>query len=502
MKTFDELFAELAERDAVPARRTPAPWRLLDAGVHAIGKKVVEEAAEVWMAAEHEGAERTAEEIAQLLYHVQVLMVALRPDARRRLRTAVTARPRSTCCASPSPTRDRCPSRPAQMLREAGYRQRTDPRELVLQDPDNDTEFFFLRPRDIAIYVGSGQLDVGITGRDLLLDSGAAADEILPLGFGELDVPLRRPAGHGAHRRRPRRAAGRDRLPRAGREAPGGGRGHGRGDPARRRGRDRGAPRRRRRHRRRRRDRDARCARPGWRSSASRSCSPRRCSSAATRRSSRRPAVDQLVRRLQGVIVARTLRDDGLRRPGRPASRQACALTPGIESPTVSPLHDEGWVAVRAMVPRARHQPGHGRPVRPRRPRHPRHRHPRLPAVADGGPGGGTARAADQASCLAGLGAGPSSSPAERRWRRGGPGSRAAAAPVRRHRAGRHDPGRPRGPGPARARALRGTGRTVGLWTAVPAGHGAGAGLPGLPGPARCVRDDRRLSAASAWAGS
>src|ERR1700675_3141885 len=69
------------------------------------------------------------------------------------------------------------------MLVEAGYRQRSDPRELVLQDPDNDTEFFFLRPRDIAVYVGSGQLDVGVTGRDLLLVSAAAADEILPLGF-------------------------------------------------------------------------------------------------------------------------------------------------------------------------------------------------------------------------------------------------------------------------------------------------------------------------------
>ena len=51
------------------------------------------------------------------------------------------------------------------MLREAGYRQRADARELVLTDADNDTEFFFLRPRDIAVYVGSGQLDVGVTGR-------------------------------------------------------------------------------------------------------------------------------------------------------------------------------------------------------------------------------------------------------------------------------------------------------------------------------------------------
>src|SRR5689334_25078260 len=71
----------------------------------------------------------------------------------------------------------------SQMLVEAGYRQRHDARELVLLDADNDTEFFFLRPRDIAIYVGSGQLDVGITGEDLLLDSGAPAEVIIQLGF-------------------------------------------------------------------------------------------------------------------------------------------------------------------------------------------------------------------------------------------------------------------------------------------------------------------------------
>src|SRR5665213_2455397 len=62
------------------------------------------------------------------------------------------------------------------MLREAGYRQRADARELVLSDPENDTEFFYLRPRDIAVYVGSGELDLGITGEDLLLDSGADAE--------------------------------------------------------------------------------------------------------------------------------------------------------------------------------------------------------------------------------------------------------------------------------------------------------------------------------------
>ncbi len=75
MKSFDSLFAELTETVALrrDGSRTVAEF---DAGVHAIGKKVVEEAAEVWMAAEHESSERTAEEISQLLYHVQVLMLA------------------------------------------------------------------------------------------------------------------------------------------------------------------------------------------------------------------------------------------------------------------------------------------------------------------------------------------------------------------------------------------------------------------------------------------
>ena len=73
----------------------------------------------------------------------------------------------------------------AEMLREAGYRQRRDPRELMLTDAENEVEFFYLRPRDIAVYVGAGTLDVGITGRDLLLDSGADAREVMPLGFAE-----------------------------------------------------------------------------------------------------------------------------------------------------------------------------------------------------------------------------------------------------------------------------------------------------------------------------
>ena len=75
MKTFDSLFAEL-EQKAKDRPEGSGTVASLDAGVHAIGKKVIEEAAEVWMAAEHEGAERTAEEISQLLYHLQVLMLA------------------------------------------------------------------------------------------------------------------------------------------------------------------------------------------------------------------------------------------------------------------------------------------------------------------------------------------------------------------------------------------------------------------------------------------
>src|SRR5690606_1910773 len=72
----------------------------------------------------------------------------------------------------------------AQMLREAGYLQRADDRDLVCRDVDNEVEFFYLRPRDIATYVGSGDLQLGITGRDLLVDAGEPAEELLDLGFG------------------------------------------------------------------------------------------------------------------------------------------------------------------------------------------------------------------------------------------------------------------------------------------------------------------------------
>lgn len=75
MKTFDELFAELSEKAETRPAGSGTVERL-DSGVHSIGKKIVEEAAEVWMAAEHESLDATAMEISQLLYHVQVLMLA------------------------------------------------------------------------------------------------------------------------------------------------------------------------------------------------------------------------------------------------------------------------------------------------------------------------------------------------------------------------------------------------------------------------------------------
>jgi ATP phosphoribosyltransferase len=83
----------------------------------------------------------------------------------------------------------------AEMLREAGYRQRHDAKDLVLVDETNGVEFYYLRPRDIAVYVGEGTLDLGITGRDMLLDSGAEADEVKALGFGGTRFRFAAPGG-------------------------------------------------------------------------------------------------------------------------------------------------------------------------------------------------------------------------------------------------------------------------------------------------------------------
>ena len=189
MKTFDALFAELSDQ----ARTRPAgsgTVAALDGGVHGLGKKILEEAGEVWLAAEHESDDALADEISQLLYWTQVLMISrgLTLDdvyaeaVNGMLRVAV---PNKGTLSEPA----------AEILSEAGYRRRTDPKDLTVIDPVNNVEFFFLRPKDIAIYVGSGQLDFGITGRDLAEESDAPVRERLALGFGSSTFRYAAPAG-------------------------------------------------------------------------------------------------------------------------------------------------------------------------------------------------------------------------------------------------------------------------------------------------------------------
>ena len=101
-----------------------------------------------------------------------------------------------------------------QMLSEAGYVIRRDPKQLVVFDEPNHAEFFYLRPRDIATYVGSGALDVGITGRDMLLDSGSTATEVATLDFGASTFRFAGPAGRFSVGRGPGRGPGRHELPR------------------------------------------------------------------------------------------------------------------------------------------------------------------------------------------------------------------------------------------------------------------------------------------------
>ena len=241
----------------------------------------------------------------------------------------------------------------AQMLRDAGYRQRTDPKDLVCRDETNNVEFFYLRPRDIATYVGSGDLDLGITGRDLLVDSGVPAQELLDLGFGGATFRWAAPPGalDSAD------AIGGRRIATA---YPGVVQRHlternlkadvvrldGAVENAVRLGvadliadvvetgatlRQAGL---------------VTIGEPIMRSSA---VLIGREAVGDPEPNGRSAGPAQLLRRLQGVLVARAyvmlaydVRADLL--------EQATALTPGIESPTVSPLHREGWVAVEAMV--------------------------------------------------------------------------------------------------------------------------------------------------------
>src|SRR4051795_12896100 len=107
----------------------------------------------------------------------------------------VSTSPTSDLLRIAVPNKGALSSAATEMLHESGYRQRQDAKELTLLDADNGAEFFYLRPRDIALYVGEGTLDVGITGRDLLLDSGAKAEEVMALGFGRSTFRFAGPTG-------------------------------------------------------------------------------------------------------------------------------------------------------------------------------------------------------------------------------------------------------------------------------------------------------------------
>ncbi|TQN28760.1 ATP phosphoribosyltransferase (homohexameric) [Haloactinospora alba] len=235
------------------------------------------------------------------------------------------------------------------MLSEAGYRQRRDSRDLIMVDPDNDTEFFFLRPKDIAVYVGEGILQVGITGRDMLLDSRAPVDEVLPLGFGGSTFRFAAPGGSAM---KVEDLQGK----RVATSFPGVLSGY---------LEDNGI--------------DARVIHLDGAVETSIELGvadavadvvstgttlrnaglelfgePILTSEAVVIRqhgAEDDPQVEQLLRRLRGVLLARdyVMMDYDVH-----AERldNAVALTPGMEGPTVSPLHREGWVAVRSMVPR------------------------------------------------------------------------------------------------------------------------------------------------------
>ena len=241
----------------------------------------------------------------------------------------------------------------AQMLREAGYAQRTDPKELVLLDEANGVEFFYLRPRDIAVYVGEGTLDVGITGRDMLIDSSAHADEVMPLGFGRSRFRFAAPAA----------PAGSERTiadlheQRLATSYPGlvGGYLAERGihprlitlDGAVETAIRLGVA-----------DAIADVVETGTtlrQAGLELFGEPILQSEAVLikRRDTADPdGLGQLQRRLNGVLVARNyvmmdydVSDEFI--------DLACSITPGLESPTVAPLAKEGWMAVRAMVPRS-----------------------------------------------------------------------------------------------------------------------------------------------------
>jgi ATP phosphoribosyltransferase len=236
------------------------------------------------------------------------------------------------------------------ILKEAGYKQRTDSRDLVLVDNTNSVEFYYLRPRDIAIYVGSGELEAGITGRDLLIDSGAQATEVMALNFGGSTFRFAGPDAKGYSLKD---ISGK----RVATAYPGLVQNHlsslgisaevvrldgavessvrlgvadliadvvSTGNTLRQAGLEIfGEP---------------------ILTSEAIVISRKDVSIAAE--------LEVLIRRLQGVVTARqyVLMDYDIKKSD---IDEACSITPGLESPTISPLQNQEWLAVRAMVLRS-----------------------------------------------------------------------------------------------------------------------------------------------------
>lgn len=235
------------------------------------------------------------------------------------------------------------------MLNEAGYRQRRDSRELVMVDPDNEVEFFFLRPRDIAVYVGAGTLDVGLTGRDLFLDAQVDAEELMSLGFGASTFRFAGPVGDFTsidQLEGKRVATSYDGLLRAYLAERGISASVVRLDGAVESSVRLGVA-----------DAIADVVETGTtlRAAGMEIFGEPILKSEAVligRKNAEHPAgLDVLIRRLRGVLVARqyVMMDYDVRRD---LLEEAAARTPGLESPTVSPLRDSDWVAVRSMVKR------------------------------------------------------------------------------------------------------------------------------------------------------
>ena len=241
-----------------------------------------------------------------------------------------------------------------EILSEAGYRRRTDPKDLTVIDPDNNVEFFFLRPKDIAIYVGSGELDFGITGRDLARESRASVHERLALGFGSSSFRYAAPAGRDwkvddlAGRRI---ATAYPNLVREDLAARGIDATVIRLDGAVEISIQLGVA-----------DAIADVVGSGRTLNLHNlvAFGETLCDSEAVLieqvdpHAAERPdaaARDQLVARVQGVVFGQQYLMLDYDCP-RSVLDDAMSITPGLESPTIAPLADPDWVAVRAMVPR------------------------------------------------------------------------------------------------------------------------------------------------------